>query len=65
MSRDEASAIIDKFGGKVIGSVSSKTDVVIAGEKAGSKYDKAVKLNIEIWDNDKFLEMVKSVNDKI
>jgi len=65
MSRDEASSIIDKFGGKVIGSVSSKTDVVIAGEKAGSKYDKALKLNIEIWDNDKFLEMVKSVNDKI
>lgn len=59
MGRDEAKAIIESLGGNVAGSVSKKTDVVIAGEAAGSKYTKAVELGITIWDEKKFKEMVE------
>ena len=45
-------------GGQVIDSVSSKTDVVISGFNPGSKYEKAQKLNIEIWDENKIKEML-------
>lgn len=55
MTRGEAKAAIEKRGGKVTGSVSRNTNVVIAGEKAGSKYDKAVKLGVEIWNEEEFL----------
>lgn len=55
LTRGEAKAAIEKRGGKVTGSVSKNTDVVIAGEKAGSKYDKAVKLGVEIWSGEQFL----------
>lgn len=50
LSRDELKKIIEDRGGEVSGSVSKKTDVVIAGENPGSKYDKAKSLNIPIWD---------------
>jgi len=50
LSRDELKKIIEERGGEVSGSVSKKTDVVIAGENPGSKYDKAKALNIPIWD---------------
>lgn len=50
LSRDELKKIIEDRGGEVSGSVSKKTDVVIAGENPGSKYDKAKSLNIQIWD---------------
>ena len=50
LSRDELKKIIEDRGGEVSGSVSKKTDVVIAGENPGSKYDKAKALNIPIWD---------------
>ena len=50
LSRDELKKIIEHRGGEVSGSVSKKTDVVIAGENPGSKYDKAKSLNIPIWD---------------
>ena len=50
LSRDELKKIIEDRGGEVSGSVSKKTDVVIAGESPGSKYDKAKALNIPIWD---------------
>jgi DNA ligase (NAD+) len=59
MSRDDAKERIENLGGKVTDSVSSKTNVVIVGTDAGSKYDKAKKLNIEIWDEKQFLEKIK------
>ena len=52
MTRDEAKALIQNNGGKVTGSVSSKTSYLLAGEKAGSKLTKAQKLDVEIIDLD-------------
>ena len=59
-SRDEAKRIIENLGGNCSGSVSKKTDVVIAGADPGSKYTKAVELGIDIWDEEKFREMVNN-----
>ena len=58
MTRDEIKELIETRGGEVIGSVSKNTDVVIVGENPGSKYDKAIKLNIEIWDEEKFKSLI-------
>lgn len=52
MTRDEAKALIVKEGGKVTGSVSSKTSYLLAGEKAGSKLSKAQSLEVEVIDLD-------------
>lgn len=57
--RDEAKEMIELRGGKVTGSVTSKTSVVVVGENPGSKYDKAVSLNIEIWNEEEFLSKVQ------
>ena len=57
--RDEAKEIIELRGGKVTSSVTSKTSVVVVGENPGSKYDKAVSLNIEIWNEEEFLSKVQ------
>jgi DNA ligase (NAD+) len=57
-SRDEAKEIIEKLGGKVTGSVSKKTDVVIVGDSPGSKYTKAQQLGITIWDETTFLNQL-------
>ena len=62
-TRDEATAIIENLGGKVSGSVSSKTSAVIVGENPGSKYNKALSLNIPIWQEEEFLEKIKEVNN--
>ena len=59
MTRDEASAIIKKYGGKVSGSVSKKTSYVVVGENAGSKERKARELQIPILTEEMFLEMLK------
>lgn len=59
MPRNDAKAAIEALGGKLAGSVSKKTDLVIAGEAAGSKLTKAEELNIEIWDEAKMLEELK------
>ena len=60
ITRNEASKLIEESGGKVTSSVTKKTDVVIVGDNPGSKYDKAINLGIEIWDEDKFLELIKN-----
>ena len=59
MTRDEASAIIKKMGGKVSGSVSKKTSYVVAGEEAGSKLTKANELGVPVIDEAALLEMCK------
>lgn len=59
LSRDEAKLLILAHGGKVASSVSKKTDYVVAGENAGSKYDEAVKLGVEILDESQFLHFFK------
>ena len=56
MTRSEASEKIKEHGGKVSSSVSGKTDYVIAGGSAGSKYDRAVELNIPILTEEEFTE---------
>ena len=59
MSRDEASALIKRAGGKVSGSVSKKTSYVVAGEEAGSKLTKANDLGVPVIDESTLLEMLK------
>lgn len=63
-SRDEASELIEKLGGKTTSSVSKKTSLVIAGEDAGSKLTKANELGIEVIDENTFLQLVKPYMDK-
>lgn len=59
LSRNEAKEKIEAFGGKVAGSVSKKTDLVIAGEDAGSKLTKAEQLGIEVWNEERLVEELK------
>lgn len=58
-TRDEASAIIESFGGKTSSSVSKKTSCVLAGDNAGSKLTKAESLGIKIISEEEFEEMIK------
>ena len=58
MSRDEIKTYIENHGGETSESVSKKTDVVIVGENPGSKYEKALKLNIEIWNEEKLKSLI-------
>ncbi len=59
LGRSEAAALIEAAGGRVTGSVSKKTDVVVAGDEAGAKLEKARALGIEIWDEGRLLEQVR------
>lgn len=59
MKRDEAAALIERYGGKTSSSVSKKTTVVLAGEDAGSKLIKAQSLGVRIIDEATFLDMLK------
>lgn len=58
-SRKEAGELIENLGGRVVGSVSKNTDYVVAGEKPGSKYNKAVELNISILTEEEFINLLQ------
>ncbi len=60
LTRSEASAMIEKVGGRASSSVSKKTDYVIAGEASGSKYAKAVKLELQILDESAFQALINA-----
>lgn len=58
--RDQLKEILKKYNADVIESVSKNTDLVIVGDNPGSKFDKAQKLGIEIWDETKLIEILNS-----
>lgn len=60
MGRDEAKEKIRSLGGDVSGSVSSATDFVVAGEKAGSKLDKAEELGVKVLSEEEFLKLMRN-----
>ena len=62
LRRDEAAALIEAEGGKVAGSVSKKTDYVVAGADAGSKFEKAQQLGITILDEDELRSLLRSTD---
>lgn len=64
MGRQAATELITAHGGKVTGSVSKKTDFVVAGEEAGSKLEKAQKLGVVVLSEDEFLQMLGMVKNQ-
>ncbi len=61
MGRNEIKALIEKYDGITVDSVSKNTDIVIVGDSPGSKYDKAQKLGIEIWNEERFKKIIESL----
>ena len=59
LKREDAKDLIMNNGGKVISSVSKKTDYLVAGDEAGSKLDKANALNVKIIDEDALIKLTK------
>jgi DNA ligase (NAD+) len=58
MTREEAKAMAERLGAKVAGSVSKKTDIVVAGPGAGSKLDKAKEFDVQVMDEDGWFALV-------
>jgi len=65
MSRKQGQEYIESFGGKMTGSVSKKTDIVVAGDSPGSKLDKAQSLGIDVWDEPQFLGHLRDAGIKL
>jgi DNA ligase (NAD+) len=63
MTRDEAGRWVEAFGGKLSGSVSGKTSLLIAGEAAGSKRQKAIELGIPVMEGSDFLGMIANAKN--
>ena len=61
LNRSEAKKIIEELGGRLVGSVSSKTDYLVLGDDPGKKYDDALKLGVEILDEDKFENLLSTI----
>jgi DNA ligase (NAD+) len=61
-TREDAKEKIQLLGGKVTGSVSKKTDIVVAGEEAGSKLTKAQNLGIDIWDEKQMIQAIEEIH---
>ncbi len=61
MTRDEIKALLEKYDGVSVESVSKNTNIVIVGDSPGSKYDKALKLGIEIWNEEKLKEVIDNL----
>jgi len=59
LTREEATLLIEKLGGKATNTVTSKTDALIVGLNPGSKYEKAKELKIEIWTEEEFINKTK------
>ncbi len=62
MDREQLSAIIESYGGKTSSSVSKNTDVVIVGEKPGTKFEKAKELGIEIWNEEQIKKVITELD---
>ncbi|MFC1527366.1 NAD-dependent DNA ligase LigA [Candidatus Neomarinimicrobiota bacterium] len=63
LTRSEAKELIQKFGGRTSGSISPKTDYLVAGDKAGSKLQTAQKLSIKILNEKEFIDMIDKINN--
>ena len=63
MTRDEIKDLIEEYSGTFADSVSKKTDVVIVGDNPGSKYDKARELNITIWNEETFKNIIEKIKN--
>ena len=64
-TRDEAQALVETRGGRAAKTISAKVDVVVAGEKAGSKLDKARKLGLTVWDEAEFVRQLALVDARM
>jgi DNA ligase (NAD+) len=61
MERKEAERLVERAGGNAVGSISGRTDLLVAGEKAGSKLAKAQELGIEVMDEATFIQKLELV----
>ncbi len=65
MGRDEVKAKLQQYGAKVAGSVSKKTDYLIAGEKAGSKLTKANNLGVPVLDEEQAVQLLQNISNGV
>ncbi|MCH7890418.1 MAG: hypothetical protein IH921_02830 [Gemmatimonadetes bacterium] len=63
--RKQAEGLLKALGAKVTGTVSKKTDYVVAGDNAGSKLEKAERLGVTVLDFDAFVEMVRTLGGEV